>query len=128
MQEGVLLWDEIKLIKSAIDFRDRTVFECMIPIEKVFMLDGSKTFSKETIDRVKLKLYSNILVYENNKKNIVGLIRTKSLIEMVDKSVFTKFKTVMEEIPLKVSSDTSLLEMLMTFKNTKREIALVTSQ
>ena len=92
------------------------------------MLDGSKPFTKETIDRVKLKLYSNILVYENNKKNIVGLIRTKSLIEMVDKSVFTKFKTVMEEIPLKVSSDTSLLEMLMTFKNTKREIALVTSQ
>lgn len=56
----------------------------MIPLKKVFMIDLDEPITRSVIEKIMKRCYSNILVYDKERTNIVGTIKTKSLIEYCD--------------------------------------------
>jgi metal transporter CNNM len=63
--------EEIDLIVSTIDLRDRSVENIMINISDVFMISDKEKVSKELIQRILAKGFSKIPVYQFNNKNII---------------------------------------------------------
>lgn len=112
------------MITSTIDLKDKTVNSLMIPVQQIFSLNEDCSFDKETMSKIYTHNYSYLVVYKDQRDNITGTIRTKQLIDMESKG-----KKV-SELPnvkpaLYVQSDTSLLDMLMIFKQRKTKIAFV---
>ena len=60
------------MINSIIDLREDNVTKVMIPIEKVFMLSAKEKINEDLLKRIKIKGYSKIPIYEQNKNNVIG--------------------------------------------------------
>lgn len=106
----------------------------MIPIQKVFMIDAARTLDRKTIQNITRRCYSNILVYDSKPENVIGLIRTKHLISYCDQDIQINLRDkevqreLIQSIPIVVTQNTNLLQMLMIFKNQKSEVALIRSE
>jgi CBS domain containing-hemolysin-like protein len=76
--EGDEVEIETKLFQNAMDFRDVSVRDCMVPrvdIEAVNVEDGIE----HLVGRFVETKYSRIFVYEESIDNIIGYVNTKSL-------------------------------------------------
>ncbi|CAD8137953.1 unnamed protein product [Paramecium octaurelia] len=116
---------EINMITSTIDLRDKTVGQVMVPIKDVFSVNKNNELNKETLARIASSGYSYVTIYENQKENIIGTIRSKQLIDMeLTKRKISELDNLVKPV-LFISGDTSLFEMLMIFKQKKTKIAFV---
>lgn len=79
-EEGVLEQQEKELVKSALDFDEKTVQEVLTP--RVDMTTIEVNDSKEKIRKTIIEeRYSRIPVYEKNIDNIVGILHTRDYLE-----------------------------------------------
>ncbi|CAD8150082.1 unnamed protein product [Paramecium pentaurelia] len=116
---------EINMITSTIDLRDKTIGQVMVPIKDVFSVNKNNELNKETLARIASSGYSYVTIYENQKENIIGTIRSKQLIDMeLTKKTIYELDNLVKPV-LFISSETSLFEMLMIFKQKKTKIAFV---
>ncbi|CAK56193.1 unnamed protein product (macronuclear) [Paramecium tetraurelia] len=116
---------EINMITSTIDLRDKTVGQVMVLIKDVFSVNKNNELNKETLARIASSGYSYVTIYENQKENIIGTIRSKQLIDMeLTKRKISELENLVKPV-LFISGDTSLFEMLMIFKQKKTKIAFV---
>eukprot|EP01017_Pseudomicrothorax_dubius_P024987 TRINITY_DN2662_c0_g1_i2.p1 TRINITY_DN2662_c0_g1~~TRINITY_DN2662_c0_g1_i2.p1 ORF type:complete len:488 (+),score=139.31 TRINITY_DN2662_c0_g1_i2:137-1600(+) len=127
MREG-LTQDEIKMITSTIDLRDRLVREEMTSIEKVFMLSTTDKLTRDIVTRIARKAFSKIPVYEDNNKNkIVGVLKAKALVD-VKESDYNKPISSFEKAFQKaivVPQDLTMLDVLILFQKEKTAIAMI---
>ena len=81
------------------------------------MVNASTILNKEAMERISNSNYSYLEIYEGDKSNIIGTIKTKSLIEATnEKFIGKKIGQLANVKPcLIVEGDTNLMEML-TFK------------
>ncbi|CAK66596.1 unnamed protein product (macronuclear) [Paramecium tetraurelia] len=116
---------EINMITSTIDLRDKTVEQAMIPIKDVYSVNKNNELNRETLARIASSGYSYVTIYENQKENIIGTIRSKQLIDMeLTKRKISELDNLVRPV-LFIQNDTSLFEMLMIFKQKKTKIAFV---
>jgi metal transporter CNNM len=94
------------------------------------MLSSKEKITPEIAKKIKIKGYSKIPVYEGSNKNqIIGFLKTKSIIDCLDRHVGKVISEVYSsQAPLIVSKDTNLLEMLMIFQDKRTTIAMVNDE
>ena len=78
--EDILEPSEKRIIKSAVDFGDKTVAEVMCPREEIFAIE--KTVPHEQVKEMLIDVsYSRIPVYDGSLDNVIGILRSKQILE-----------------------------------------------
>lgn len=126
--EEPLTYDEVLIVKSALDMKDKTVKDAMTPIEAVFMLDCNDCIDMHTRDQILLRGYSRIPVCADRKDNIVGMLLVKLLIKL-DPTVSTPIHKLQEASipPPTCLASTPLYNLLNQFQTGKSHLSLVYS-
>ncbi len=80
-QEGLMAPEETRLIKSAVEFSDKTAGDIMMPLKDMVSVSISEDPGKikELILREK---YSRLPVYAGSKERIVGILQTKEYLRL----------------------------------------------
>lgn len=80
-REGTVNQDEREMITNVLEFDDSNAHEVMTPIDRVFSVDENIRVV-DIISEIKTQKFSRVPVYQNEKKNIVGVLYVKSLLKM----------------------------------------------
>lgn len=75
-----LTYNEVSIIRGALDLTHKTVHDCMTPVNKIYMLDVNTLLTRDTITEIYNIGYTRIPIYRGNRENIIGILNTKSLI------------------------------------------------
>ena len=129
-QGGHLKPDEVNIMKGALAFSERPVYEIMTPLAKCFMVDRSRTLDFTLLNEIFKSGYSRIPVYDvslPSTDNIVGLLIVKDLI-LLDPEEETPVSTILEFYPHpleKVFYDSGCKELLTVMKSGRAHMAVV---
>lgn len=72
--------DEERILKGALSFSGKTVYQIMTPKNVVFMLSEDTVIDEKILSLIKEKSFSRIPVYSQEKDNLVGILYLKDLI------------------------------------------------
>jgi len=103
-EEGVIEHDEGEIIKSAVEFGDKSVESVMTPLDEVIAID--RNASPENIKEVVLgEKYSRIPVFDGEVDNIIGVVQSKEVLLRIIGNRPIRFKihpilTVAPETPI----------------------------
>ncbi len=126
---------EIKLIHTAISFKDRIVREVMVPRIDVFSL-SSETSIKEATRYFSLEGYSRIPVYKENVDKIIGILLYKDILSIYTKHIenhepeSTLEKTIEHLVkPALYTPETKkIAHLLQEFRNKQIHLAIVVDE
>ena len=122
--------EQVNLMISALEIKEKKVVNFMISIKKVFMMDYDDDLDINKIKHILDKGYSRIPVYSNHNKNdIVGLLRIKQLIG-VDFNQGKSLRQLGIELrkPIVVSPSVTIIDVLREFRKGKSHMAFITEQ
>jgi len=93
--EGLLAPDETRLIKSAVEFSDKTAGEVMAPLSSMVAVSITETPDRirETILREK---YSRLPVFAGSPDRIVGILQTKDYLRLMLRNKAPELGSVMK--------------------------------
>jgi len=125
---GKLSADEIQIITGALDLTTKTAYHAMTPIEKVFMLSTSQRLDDATVESIMAsKPFSRLPVYrDDNKRDIVGLILVKELLEYVKRFPDSPVSSLKIRPLPRLSALTPMYDMLKLFRTGRAHMALLT--
>lgn len=117
--------DEILIISSVLDLKQKSVQDIMTPIGEVFKLSDKSILNEDLLVEVKNLGHSRIPVYDSeNPKNFKGMLLVKQLItyDPMDEVCISDFplKTLPETLP-----STSCLNLLNYFQTGKSHMCLI---
>ena len=127
---GHLEADEVNIMKGALGFSERPVYEIMTPLQKCFMLELHRNLDFTLMNEIFKSGYSRIPVFDNSlpvTDNIVGLLIVKDLI-LLDPEEETPVATILQYYPHpieKVFYDSHLRELLQIMKSGRAHMAVV---
>lgn len=112
---------EIKLFKNALEFADIKLRECMVPRTEIIAID-IEVLNDELKEKSISSGYSKIIVFKDSIENIIGYIKSKSLIyEKIDlKNEIKNIKFYPESMPAN--------KLLRYFINSGQNIAVVVDE
>lgn len=121
---GTLLQDEVTIIQSVLDLKDKRVSQCMTPLEDVVMLSLDQVMDRPCILEILRTGHSRLPVYEGTRSNLVGMLLVKRLVgyDPLEERKVADFPLYF--LPM-VSSDTALFDMLHFFQEGRSHMALV---
>ncbi|KAI8373926.1 hypothetical protein EDC96DRAFT_497980 [Choanephora cucurbitarum] len=117
--------DEVHIITSVLDLREKSVSEVMIPIKDVFTLPLNAILDKSLVQKIVRNGYSRIPIRKSEKSNeFAGMLLVKQLIsyDVDDELPVSHFEL---KTLLYTSPDTSCLDILNLFQEGKSHMALV---
>jgi len=123
-EAGLISTDQATFLSNVFRLREKTVRECMLPIEKVDALEIS-TPREEMFEKVRSWGYTRIPVYEKDRSSIVGILNTKNLFYMLSLSPTL---VVLEDalyMPNYIDPDETIAIALRKFQKTRRHMAMV---
>lgn len=125
-EEGVLEQSESEMVRSALDFDEKTAEEILTPrVDVTFVsLDDSQEKIKEIIIENR---YSRIPVYDKTVDNIVGILHTRDYLESLADGKAPNLEDIMQT-PYFVFRTQQLSKILNAFKRTKIHLAIVTDE
>lgn len=125
-EEGVLEESESEMVRSALDFDEKTAEEILTPrVDVVFInIEDSPEKIKDIIIENR---YSRIPVYENTIDNIVGILHTRDYLESLADGKAPELKNVIQP-PFFVFKSQQLSKILSSFKRTRDHMAIVTDE
>ncbi len=125
-EEGVLEESESEMVRSALDFDEKTAEEILTPrVDVVFIsIEDSAEKIKEIIIENR---YSRIPVYENTIDNIIGILHTRDYLESLADGKAPELKSIIQP-PFFVFKSQQLSKILSSFKRTKDHMAIVTDE
>lgn len=80
--EEPLNHDEVLIVKSCLEMRDKVVEGIMTPLESVFMMSYDSQIDKKTMNNIVVQGHSRVPVYKGQRDNIVGMLLVKRLIHL----------------------------------------------
>ena len=76
-----LMEDEVTIINSVLDLKDKPVGDIMTPMQNVFTMSADTILDESMMDTILSQVYSRIPIYApDNSKNFVGMLLVKILI------------------------------------------------
>jgi metal transporter CNNM len=120
--------EQANLMISALEIKDKTVIELMIPINKVFMIDYDEPIDKHKLNLILSKGFSRIPVFQRgNGNDILGILRLKQLIGL-DFSQATSLRKLNLKLksPLVVNPNTNAIDLLREFRKGRSHMAFIT--
>ncbi|MGE4234470.1 MAG: hemolysin family protein [Bacteriovoracia bacterium] len=128
-REGTIYSEEKKLIQRVLDFDDSTVDEVMTPIQEAFCIPDTAMLS-EFLPEIKAQKYSRIPVFHKTKKNIVGVLYVKDLLQIAKDADLSglDIKSVMTPVSMFVSEAMRLSALFRKFKEEKTHMAFCTDE
>jgi putative hemolysin len=122
-ETGVLVDGEHKLLHKVFEFNDRLAKEIMVPRHKIAAINADMDPEK-IISIVTEEGYTRYPVYRHCIDNIVGIIHTKTVINiLINNPLFVLEDLVME--PYFVSEDEKISKILTEFQQKELHIAMV---
>lgn len=122
--KGTLTNDEVSIVSSVLQLRDKTCLKIMTPIDDVFMLPSSAKLDQTTFDHVLESGHSRIPIYQENRENIIGVVLVKQLIVLDPIKESSLSDQKIRELPIVLSS-TPLFELLRFFQTGGSHMAIV---
>ncbi|MBF0196753.1 MAG: HlyC/CorC family transporter [Planctomycetes bacterium] len=122
---GVFEDSERIMIENIIEFKDRDVGEVMTPRTEMVAVE-LKTGIHEVIQKMHEENYSRILVYEDNRDNIVGFVHVRDLLPYwnIEESDLPPLAKVLRE-PNFVPDTKKIRSLFQEFKLNHRHISVV---
>uniref|UniRef100_A0A7S2WRZ5 CNNM transmembrane domain-containing protein n=1 Tax=Mucochytrium quahogii TaxID=96639 RepID=A0A7S2WRZ5_9STRA len=117
--------DEILIMHGALDLKETTAEDKMIPLMHVYMLSTDEFLTEARLADLVAAGHSRIPVYENERTNIRGLLLVKKLI-VINPTDERRVDTLYLRMPVFVKPGTSLLELLNEFQKGSSHMAIVT--
>ena len=125
-EEGVLEESESEMVRSALDFDEKTAEEILTPRVDVTFINISD--SQEKIKDIIIEnRYSRIPVYEETVDHIVGIMHTRDYLESLADGKAPDLRDIMQT-PYFVFRTQQLSKILNAFKRTKIHLAIVTDE
>lgn len=125
-EEGVLEESESEMVRSALDFDEKTAEEILTPRVDVTFINVSD--SQEKIKDIIIEnRYSRIPVYEETVDHIVGILHTRDYLESLADGKAPDLRDIMQT-PYFVFRTQQLSKILNAFKRTKIHLAIVTDE
>jgi putative hemolysin len=130
MQEGVRAGAfnkvESHIVHSALEMDQLPVREIMTPRAKVIWLNQDDPHD-QIWHKIVVSNHSYFPIYEGNRDHVVGVVSVKAIYANVAAGVGVKLRDVMVP-PLIVPESQKVLQLVETFKQTGKHIALVTDE
>eukprot|EP01130_Rhizamoeba_saxonica_P018985 TRINITY_DN9706_c0_g1_i1.p1 TRINITY_DN9706_c0_g1~~TRINITY_DN9706_c0_g1_i1.p1 ORF type:complete len:448 (-),score=78.47 TRINITY_DN9706_c0_g1_i1:59-1402(-) len=121
---GPLTIAEVKIIKGALNMRDKTALDSLTPLDEVFSLELGTILNQDVLNSISNNGHSRIPVYRKDKSTILGIILSKNLIHVhpSDEALIDDLEIL--RIPY-ITSCTPLFKVLNQFTEGKIHIAIV---
>ena len=125
-EEGVIDEEDAELIISAIDFRDVTAHEIMIPRVDVFAIDIDDN-QEDILKNEQIFRYSRVPVYEDTIDHVIGILNTTSLMKKILNGEQIDLRSMLIE-PMYVHKTKHISNILTKFKATIQHLAIVADE
>jgi len=122
-----LTYDEITIIRGALDMRTKTAKYCLTPLAECFMLDLHGQMDRSTVELIVSEGHSRVPVYQDHKEHVIGMLLVKSLLLIDPDEVRPISKLFIHRMP-HVTADTPLYTILHIFQTAKIHMALVVNE
>ena len=122
-EAGILDEEQAEFVQNVFELADKTVRECMIPIEKVACLDVNWD-GERILAAVRDGAHTRMPVYDGDLTKIVGIVNTKNLFYLLS----LRGVVVLEDAIYPATflpPDEMLASALRLFKRSRRPMALV---
>jgi CBS domain containing-hemolysin-like protein len=116
--------DEVRIIRGALDLRDKTAQDLMTPWTKCFTLPFSAKMDLETMTRIFESGHSRIPIWREEEDDVIGMILVKQLILLAPQDSVPLSSLHIHRVPM-VSSSMSLFELLTIFRSGRSHLAIV---
>ena len=125
-EEGVIDEEDAELIISAIDFRDVTAHEIMIPRVDVFAIDIDDN-QDDILKNEQIFRYSRVPVYEDTIDHVIGILNTTNLMKKILNGEQIDLRSMLTE-PMYVNKTKHISNILTKFKATNQHLAIVADE
>ncbi|KAF9424638.1 hypothetical protein BGZ94_008011 [Podila epigama] len=125
---GELTDDEVTIIASVLDLKEKPVSKVMTPLEDVFTLSEDAILDEKLMEEIVSAGYSRIPIYRHDDpSNFIGMLLVKRLItyDPEDHTPIRKF--TINSLP-EAAPNTSCLDILNFFQEGRSHMAIVTSE
>ena len=112
------------LCTGVLECKDTPVTDIMVSMDRVYMLSYDAKLNQETMSEMMGEGHSRIPVYDQSRHNIRGILLVKQLIVLSPDDA-RPVNTLVARLPLFVSMNTGLLEMLAKFQKQHSHFAVV---
>ena len=122
-EAGILEPEQAELVQNVFRLSDKTVGDCMVPLEKMACLELNMPPDK-ILEAVRSGAHTRMPVYEGKLDNVVGIVNTKNLFYLFS----LRGVVVLEDAlypPLFLKPEQDLGTALRLFRQAKRPMALV---
>jgi len=119
-----LLEDEVNIIQSVLDLKDKAVCDVMTPMQDVFTMSADTVLDVKMMDTILTQGYSRIPVYApDNSRNFIGMLLVKILITYDPEDCMRVREFALATLP-ETSPYTSCLDIINFFQEGKSHMVL----
>lgn len=119
--------DEVHIIASVLDLREKLVADVMTPMEDVFTISINAILDETLVDKILKNGYSRIPIKESeNGYNYIGMLLVKNLISYDTDDNLPVSKFPISALP-ETYPDTSCLDILNFFQEGRSHMAIVSN-
>ena len=123
--ESRLIEDEVNIINSVLDLKDKRVDEVMTPMDDVFTMSADTVLDERMMDTILSQGYSRIPIYApDNNRNFIGMLLVKILITYDPEDASRVRDFALATLP-ETHPDTSCLDIINFFQEGKSHMVLV---
>ncbi|KAF9199129.1 hypothetical protein BGZ49_010800 [Haplosporangium sp. Z 27] len=126
-RSGELTDDEVTIIASVLDLKEKSVSQIMTPLEDVFTLSEDAILNEHLMEQIVSAGYSRIPIYRHDdSSNFIGMLLVKRLITYDPEDHIAVRQFPINSLP-EVPPNTSCLDILNFFQEGRSHMAMVTS-
>lgn len=120
-----LMEDEVTIINSVLDLKDKPVGNIMTPMQDVFTMSAETVLDEKMMDTILSQGYSRIPIYApDNAKNFIGMLLVKILITYDPEDCKRVRDFALATLP-ETAPETSCLDIINFFQEGKSHMVLV---
>ncbi|KAF2212338.1 hypothetical protein CERZMDRAFT_67994 [Cercospora zeae-maydis SCOH1-5] len=120
-----LMEDEVTIINSVLDLKDKPVGDIMTPMQDVFTMSADTVLDEQMMDIILSQGYSRIPIYApDNTKNYIGMLLVKILITYDPEDCQRVRDFALATLP-ETAPNTSCLDIINFFQEGKSHMVLV---
>lgn len=125
-ESGIVDESKAELLRDTIDYATTEAYEIMTPRTRLFLIDKNDSLD-DILSNPKAFNYSRVPVFLDNTDNIVGYVKSKSLIKLKLEGKAQDISSIIEPIPF-FPRTTEINDILKYFKIHKVFIAVIVDE